>query len=105
MNNGNLYHYFGVKLNGTLSNTDAIGARITVTVNGLSMVREVSGGSGLYSMNETTQYFGLGQEAVVDEVFIEWPSGKTKTFTNLAADQILEVTEQRGAFHAIPSEF
>jgi hypothetical protein len=102
LNNGNLFHYFGVKLTGKKSNRDAIGARITVIVNGTSMVREVSAGSGLFSMNETTQYFGLAQETAVDQVTIEWPSGKTQTFTNLAGDQILEITEPGNVTHIVP---
>ncbi|MFQ6103176.1 MAG: FG-GAP-like repeat-containing protein [Candidatus Glassbacteria bacterium] len=100
-NNGNLYHYFGIKLTGRLSNRDAIGARITVTVDGISMVREVSGGSGLFSMDDNTQYFGLAQETAVDQVSIEWPSGRTQTLSDLAADQILEVTERGNVFHKV----
>jgi hypothetical protein len=93
-----------VKLTGRMSNRDAIGARMTVTVGGTSMLREVSGGSGLFSMNEMTQYFGLAQETVVDQVLIEWPSGKTQTLNNLSADQILEVTEQGHVFHRVPHQ-
>jgi hypothetical protein len=101
LNNGNMYNYLGVKLRGTRSTRDAIGARVTVFVNGRTMVREVSGGSGLYSMNDRTQYFGLSQEMVVDQLTIEWPSGRTQTFTNIAADQVLEITEQGFPHHRI----
>ena len=103
-NDGNLYHYFGVRLTGRQSNRDAFGARITLTVDGVSMVREVTGGAGLFSMDETTRYFGLGPATVVDQVFIEWPSGRTRTFDQLSADQVLEVTERGHLFHkfAVP---
>ena len=104
-NNGNLFHYFCVKLTGRMSNRDAIGARITLTAGGLSMVREVSAGSGFCSMNETTQFFGLAQTTVVDQLSIEWPSGRTQTFTDLGADQILEVTEQGHVVHRVAEPF
>ncbi|MFQ6105293.1 MAG: FG-GAP-like repeat-containing protein [Candidatus Glassbacteria bacterium] len=100
-NDGNIYHYLGVKLTGRLSNVDAIGARITVNVNGRSLVREVSGGSGFFSMNDKTQYFGLGQETMVDEVVINWPSGRTQTLTGLSADQVLEVSEPGAVVHRV----
>jgi hypothetical protein len=103
-NNGNLFHYFGVKLTGKLSNRDAIGARITVSAGGLTMTREVSAGSGLYSMNEATQYFGLAQETAVNQVTVEWPSGKTQTFTNIGADQVLHITEPGTIFHKVPAQ-
>jgi hypothetical protein len=104
-NNGNIYHWFGVELTGRRSNRDAVGARVTVTVNGRSMVREVSGGSGLYSMNEKTQHFGLGAETVVDELRIEWPSGQVQIFTNIAGDQVLAVTERVTPKFRIASQF
>jgi len=104
-NDGNLHHYFGVKLTGRQSNRDAVGAKITVTVDGVSMVREVSGGSGFFSMNEMIQYFGLAQETVVDQVVIKWPSGRIRTFTNVSADQVLEVTEPGHLFHKVAVPF
>jgi hypothetical protein len=100
-NDGNIYHFLGVNLAGRLSNKDAIGARITVTVNGRSMVEEVSGGSGFYSMDEHVQLFGLGPETIADEVRIEWPSGRVQILTNIAADQVIGVTERGTLTHKV----
>jgi hypothetical protein len=104
-NDGNMYHYLGVKLNGRLSNRDAVGAKITLSVGGETMIREVVAGSGLFSMNDRTQYFGLSQETVVDQVTIEWPSGRTQTLSNLSADQVLEITERGHDSHKVAHPF
>lgn len=101
VNDGNIYHYLGVALVGRVSNKDAVGARITVTVNGRSIVREVSGGSGFFSMDDPTQFFGLGTETIADQIRIEWPSGRVQTLTDIAADQVIEVTERGKAVHKV----
>ncbi len=104
-NNGNLYHFFGVSLVGRQSNRDGIGARIFLTAGGVTMVREVTAGSGLFSMSDLTQHFGLGESTVVDELVVEWPSGRTQILSGLAADQVLVVTEPGHAFHKVPVSF
>jgi hypothetical protein len=82
-----------------------VGARITVSVGGETMIREVAAGSGLFSMNDRTQYFGLADVTVVDQVTIEWPSGRTQTFSDLAADQVLEITERGHDSHKVAHPF
>jgi len=83
---------------GTVSNRNGIGARITVdpdsTVTGDEMVREVDGGSNFLSMSEMTAHFGLGASASsVDTVTIRWPSGIQQMFFNVAANTELLAVE------------
>ncbi len=94
-NQGNGNHWLKFNLVGTHSHRSAIGAKIRVraTLGGASVwqLREIVG-------NRTAEdgrraHFGLGDATQVDEVVIEWPSGNVQTLTNLAADQILTVTE------------
>lgn len=79
-NAGSLYrndiqarNYLTVKLQGNAPNTDAVGARIFVTVDGVTQMREVSIASNFTSQNPTEQIFGLGEAAVIDELRVEWP--------------------------------
>lgn len=75
--------------NGSTVNRSAIGAKVTVKVNGKQMTREVSGGYGHFGMqNDLTLHFGLSGCAAVDEVTVRWPdlANTTQTFTRLDGD-------------------
>ncbi len=89
--NGN--HWLKLKLTGSESNRDAIGAKITATVNDVSQVRHIHGGAGLLGQSALTAHFGLGQAATIDRISIRWPSGKVQELTAVAADQTLAVVE------------
>jgi choline dehydrogenase-like flavoprotein len=86
-------HWLELKLIGTRSNRDAIGARVTLRSDGLQQVREVHAGSGYQSGSSLIQHFGLGPATTVDEIHIRWPSGSESTLTDVAADQLLVVQE------------
>jgi hypothetical protein len=74
-----------VKLVGSAPNTEAVGARIHVTIGGTTQMREVAAGSNFTSQNPTAQVFGLGTASAVDGVHIEWPDGSTDNYSNVAA--------------------
>jgi hypothetical protein len=86
-------HWLQVKLVGTVSNVAAIGTRVTATAGGMTMIREVSGGSGVGGHCSHRAAFGLGGAIVVDELTIRWPSGIVQTLTDVAANQILTIEE------------
>ena len=69
---------------GVHSNRDAIGAKVTVVVDGVTMVREIDTVSGA-AQSEMAAFFGLGAAEKADEVKINWPSGKVSTYTNVSA--------------------
>ena len=81
-----------VDLVGVVSNTSAIGARVRVVAGGSSQIREVSGGSGLYSQNSLTAEFGLSTATSADSLEICWPSGIVDRRTNLTANQKLSIS-------------
>jgi hypothetical protein len=90
---GNMNNWLEVKLVGTTSNKDAVGAKITATVMGENMLRQVLNG-GTYQGNSTlVQHFGLGMATQVDTLTITWPSGKVNTYTNVPANQKVMYTE------------
>ncbi len=92
-NEGGSNHWLQVELIGTCSNSDAIGARLTLTSGGGLQMREINGGSGFFAQHTPIQQFGLGTNTVAEELRIDWPSGLSTTLTDLAADQRITVTE------------
>lgn len=96
-------HWLHVDLVGTHSNSAAIGARARCVAEGMSLIREVSGGSGYCSQNSLTIEFGLGQSSLVDSLIIYWPSGIIQDSINIAVDQRIVVVEH-GSMTGITEE-
>jgi hypothetical protein len=71
----NVGNWIELKLVGTRSNRDAIGARVTVSAGGCRYVREVDGGNGYAGQSSTRLHVGIGTATSVDEVVVRWPSG------------------------------
>ncbi len=65
---------------GTKSNRDAIGAKVTVAAGGHRFVQEVRSGSSYISNNDMSLHFGLGNASAVDHIEIRWPNGNTEVF-------------------------
>jgi hypothetical protein len=65
-----------VKLVGTASNRDGLGATVTVRADGRSYVKVHDGQSGYLSHSLIPLYFGLGEAKAVDEIAVAWPSGR-----------------------------
>jgi len=98
-NHTNNNSYIKFDLYGIQTNSDAIGARVAIYSPGhiddpehLLGVREVSGGSGLYSLNEPVLHFGLDTTEIVDAV-ISFPSGKVLTKNHLRSGHTYEIYE------------
>jgi hypothetical protein len=97
-NNGNDNNWLHVKTVGTISNRDGIGAKVRVVAGDLSMIREISGSTGFHCFNSMMAEFGLGRNAKADLLEIRWPSGIVDTFTDVRANQVIEVTEGASEF-------
>ncbi|ELS00355.1 hypothetical protein,putative calcium-binding protein [Xenococcus sp. PCC 7305] len=93
-NQGNNNNWIQFKLEGTTSNRDAVGARVILTTpDGTSQLREQNGGNHLFGQNSQRIHFGLGQNNQIENLRVEWPSGATQEFSNVAINQILTITE------------
>ena len=57
---------------------------------------EVRGGGSYLSQNDLRLHFGLGSATKIDSVEVRWPTGKTETFKDVAADKIYSITEGQG---------
>jgi hypothetical protein len=105
-NNGPSYLYRNDQLNGnrsvrfrlvgTKSNRDAIGAIARVFTAGMTQSRMVKGGSSYLSQSELPVTFGLEKRDRIDRVVIDWPSGRTEEYKNLASGRCYECTEGKG---------
>jgi enediyne biosynthesis protein E4 len=90
-------HWVGLKVVGTKSNRDGIGARVTLKVGARVLVDEVRSGSSYDSNSDMRIHIGLGAATKVDRIQIRWPSGLTERFENISVDAIHTVKEGSGA--------
>lgn len=72
-----------VRLTGTTSNRDAIGARVRVDTDRVAGTRVVQAGSGFLSQHARELTFGLGDSTVVRRLEVRWPSGVEQVFTDV----------------------
>jgi hypothetical protein len=84
-----------VRLAGTKSNRDGIGAVVRVSSAGGEQWSMVRSGSSYCSQSDLGLTFGLGKDTVVS-VVVEWPSGARQQFTGVAANQRITIDESRG---------
>jgi hypothetical protein len=91
-----------IKLVGTKSNRDGIGAVITVASGGEMQTKMVRSGSSYLSQSELTATFGLGTKTKADSVDIQWPSGNTDKLSNVNVGQTITVQEGKGIASARP---
>ena len=86
-------HWLRVKLVGTKSNRDGIGAVVRVRVDGRTITQQVMPTKGYLSQSEMTLTFGLGKATRADSLEITWPGGKKQTVTQLKTDALNQIRE------------
>jgi hypothetical protein len=89
----NANHRVLFRLIGTKSNRAAVGARVTVYTSQMTQIDEVRAGGSYNSTNDTRLHFGLGPDAVMNKVKVQWPSGLEQEFRNVEGDAIYEIVE------------
>lgn len=101
MGAGEVGNWLQIKLEGTLSNRDAVGAVATVRIGDQIQVRQVAAGAGYLASSSQVLHFGLGDAERIDELEIRWPSGGRQLFKGLSANQRLSILETgRGVAHS-----
>jgi hypothetical protein len=86
-------HWLEVRLVGGPSNRDAVGARVVVSAGASSQVRQRKGGGSYQSASDPRLHFGLGAAERVERIEVFWPSGRKRTLTDLAVDQVVTIRE------------
>ncbi len=100
-NRKNNNHYLRLRLVGTASNRDGIGARVIAVSDSLRQMKELLGPNGLIQ-EERLVHFGLGQHTQVDQLEIRWPSGQIDFIDHIPADQEIRIIEGRSEWYPAP---
>lgn len=89
-----LVRFLKIRLVGTRSNRDGLGAVVRVTAGGRTRTRAHDGRSGHLAQSTLPLYVGLGQASAVDRVEVLWPSGQRQVVTSPLVNATLVITEQ-----------
>jgi enediyne biosynthesis protein E4 len=79
-----------VRLVGTRSNRDGIGARVIVG----TQVRTMTTAAGYASSSHAGLHFGLGTATEIDRLEVEWPSGTRQMLEHVRPNQVVTITEK-----------
>ena len=100
VNDGNANNWINILLEGVTSNYNGIGAKVRAKANifgnDVWQYREVSSQSGYNSQNSLNIEFGLGDVNIIDSLVINWTSGSTDSYTNVAANNFYKAEEDQG---------
>ena len=91
---GDDLHYLKVRLVGTRSNRDALGAKVSVMAGGRELTQINDGKSGYLSQSSMPLYFGLNDAGTIDRIDITWPSGTASSVEDgISIDSLIEIVE------------
>ena len=90
---GNNNTWLNVRLIGSKSNKDGIGAKVRVVAADLEQTVEVFSGGSFLSHSDIRAHFGLGRRTKADLVEVHWPSGKLQRLQEVQANQFLVIEE------------
>jgi hypothetical protein len=91
---GNRNHWIEVDARLAGGKRTAIGARVTVTADGVRQTRDVVAVMGYLSQGDPRVHFGLGPSTRVDRIEIRWPDRTVTRLDDVAADQVLKVIQK-----------
>jgi hypothetical protein len=102
--NANQNDVLRVRLIGTKSNRDAIGAKVTLTTSSGALARMVKGGSSYLSQSELPLTFGLGKPGStrIVRMQIVWPSGRKDSIADIKPNHFVTIQEGKGIVSAAP---
>jgi hypothetical protein len=101
-NEGGTNHSLRLKLAGTKSNRDGIGAIVRVASGSDKQWLMMKSGSSYLSQSELVLTFGLGAKTKADSVEVQWPSGQLDKLSNIAAGQTVTIQEGKGVVASRP---
>jgi len=95
-NDGPTAHYLQIRLIGSKSNRDAVGARVILVAGGKGQLRERTGGGSYLAAHDPRLHFGLGQATRAEMIEVRWPSGHKEVFRDVAGDRTITIVEGEG---------
>ena len=90
---GNANNWIGIKLVGTQSNRDGIGAKVTVAAGDMTQIREAKSGSSYASGSDPRLVFGLGKAQQIEKITVVWQGGATQALGDVSINQHLTIIE------------
>lgn len=87
-------NYLHVSLVGGIKNKEAVGAKITITIDGKQQLRQLRLGSNYLSNDPVIAYFGVGKSTKVDSLSIRWMDGTVKKLINVNVNQHLRIDKK-----------
>jgi len=87
-NNGNGNNWIRINPQGITANRDAIGARVEVTSDLGTQIRDIRSGDGFRYMSFIGAHFGLGSDETVQQVVVKWPDGTQDVIENPAINTV-----------------
>jgi hypothetical protein len=99
---GNRLNALLVRLRGSGSNTQAIGARVRLTSGSRAQIRDIKAGSSYLSQNDLRAHFGLAAATRADRIEVVWPSGRMESIADVTANQIITIEEGKGIVERQP---
>ena len=103
-NDSDSAHSVAFLLRGVASNRFGIGATVRIVTKSGPQMRTLTLARGYLSTSEPIVLFGLGAEAVIKKVTVDWPSGRQQTYVNLPADRRYTITETSESAPAKPAK-
>ena len=98
-NDSQTHNYVKIRLVGTESNRDGVGAKVWVRTNETTRFRESTCGGSYASGSERTLHFGIGAQETLQSIEVKWQSGHTQTldFSNMERpiNQVIRIVEKR----------
>ena len=89
-------HWIGVRVRGTRTNRDGVGARVEVTAGDLTQIDEVHSGRSYQSDYGKRLHFGLGTRKTVEQIKVRWIGGGVDVARNVGVDRVLTIVEGSG---------
>ncbi len=93
-NSGGNNNWLKIKLIGTKSNRDGIGADVWLTVDGKIYYKQLQTAGTYLSGSELSLFFGLGKSKSIQQIKILWPSGAEQVLKNIPINQVFKIEEK-----------
>ncbi len=101
INSGNSNNFLKVKLQGTSSNINGIGARLELYGDWGKQIREIRSGESYAISNSLTAHFGIAAHSEIDSLIVRWPSGQVSKICSPKPNQTLSIIENDDSFSGL----
>ena len=91
-------HWLLIDLVGTQSNPDGFGSTVSLYAGGKRQLRQLNSGGSHASQHSRLVHFGLGANAMIDSILVQWPSGRNSKLESVPVNQKIRIIETSPGF-------